>query len=141
MIGSVAKTQAPVDNDKLIEQAKKVRERAHAAYSGFFVGAALLDEHGELHVGCNVENASFPEGSCAEANAIGAMVASGGRKIMTIAVVGGKDEFEDCAPCGGCRQRIREFSSDETRIIVMGSDGNFVEHSIDELLPKSFQLK
>ena len=141
MIGSVAKTQAPVDNDKLIEQAKKVRERAHAAYSGFFVGAALLDEHGELHGGCNVENASFPEGSCAEANAIGARVASGGRKIMTIAVVGGKDALEDCTPCGGCRQRIREFSSDETRIIAMSGDGDFVAHSIDELLPKSFQLK
>ena len=131
----------PVDDNKLIEEAKKVRERAHAAYSGFFVGAALLDENNQLHVGCNVENSAFPEGSCAEANAIGAMVANGGRKIATIAVVGGRKQLEDCAPCGGCRQRIREFSSGETRIIVMGSDGDFVEHSIDELLPISFQLK
>lgn len=131
----------PVDDNKLIEEAKKVRERAHAAYSGFFVGAALLDENDQLHVGCNVENSSFPEGSCAEANAIGAMVANGGRKIATIAVVGGKDELEDCTPCGGCRQRIREFSSDETRIICLSDDGDFVEHSMDELLPTSFQLK
>ncbi len=130
-----------MDDRKLIEEAKKVRDRAYAVFSGFFVGAALLDENDQLHVGCNVENSAFPQGSCAEANAIGAMVANGGRKIVTIAVVGGKDELEDCAPCGGCRQRIREFSNDDTRIIAMNGSGDFVEYSIDELLPKSFQLK
>ncbi len=130
-----------MDDRKLIEEARKVRDRAYAPFSGFFVGAALLDENDQLHVGCNVENSSFPEGSCAEANAIGAMVAKGSKKIVTIAVVGGKDELEDCAPCGGCRQRIREFSSDDTRIIAMSSGGDFVEYSIDELLPTSFQLK
>ena len=130
-----------MDDRKLIEEARKVRDRAYAPFSGFFVGAALLDENDQLHVGCNVENSSFPEGSCAEANAIGAMVAKGSKKIVTIAVVGGKDELEDCAPCGGCRQRIREFSSDDTRIIAMSSRGDFVEYSIDQLLPKSFQLK
>ena len=130
-----------MDDIKLIEEAKKVRDRAYAPFSGFFVGAALLDENDQLHVGCNVENSSFPEGSCAEANAIGAMVAKGGKKIVTIAVVGGKDELEDCAPCGGCRQRIREFSSDDTRIVAMSGSGDFVEYSVDELLPKSFQLK
>ena len=130
-----------MDDIKLIEEAKKVRDRAYAPFSGFFVGAALLDENDQLHVGCNVENSSFPEGSCAEANAIGAMVAKGGEKIVTIAVVGGKDELEDCAPCGGCRQRIREFSSDDTRIVAMSGSGDFVEYSVDELLPKSFQLK
>ena len=130
-----------MDDIKLIEEAKKVRDRAYAPFSGFFVGAALLDENDQLHVGCNVENSSFPEGSCAEANAIGAMLAKGGKKIGTIAVVGGKDELEDCAPCGGCRQRIREFSSDDTRIIAMSGSGDFVEYSVDQLLPKSFQLK
>jgi cytidine deaminase len=130
-----------MDDIKLIEEAKKVRDRAYAPFSGFFVGAALLDENDQLHVGCNVENSSFPEGSCAEANAIGAMLAKGGKNIVTIAVVGGKDELEDCAPCGGCRQRIREFSSDDTRIIAMSGSGDFVEYSVDELLPKSFQLK
>jgi len=129
-----------VDDKQLIEEAKKVRKRAHAAYSGFFVGAALLDENDTLHVGCNVENSSFPEGSCAEANAIGAMVANGGTKIRTIAVVGGRKQLVDCTPCGGCRQRIREFSSTGTRIIVMGDDGSFVEYGMDALLPKSFQL-
>jgi len=130
-----------MDDRKLIEEAKKVRDRAYAVFSGFFVGAALLDENDQLHVGCNVENSSFPEGSCAEANAIGAMVAKGGKKIVTIAVVGGKGELEDCAPCGGCRQRIREFSNDDTRIIALSGSGDFVEYNIDELLPKSFQLK
>ncbi len=130
-----------MDDRKLIEEARKVRDRAYAPFSGFFVGAALLDENDQLHVGCNVENSSFPEGSCAEANAIGAMVAKGSKKIVAIAVVGGKDELEDCAPCGGCRQRIREFSSNDTRIIAMSGSGDFVEYSIDELLPKSFQLK
>ena len=130
-----------MDDRELIDEAMKVRDRAYAVFSGFFVGAALLDDNDQLHVGCNVENSAFPQGSCAEANAIGAMVAEGGSKIVTIAVVGGKDELEDCTPCGGCRQRIREFSSDDTRIITMSSSGDFVEYSMDELLPKSFQLK
>ena len=129
------------DNDQLIAAAKKVRERAHAAYSGFYVGAALQDENGDIYTGCNVENASFPQGSCAEGNAIGAMVAAGGRKIVAIAVVGGHTQLEDCSPCGGCRQSIREFSDDDTKIIVMDKSGEFMEYSIEDLLPMSFQLK
>jgi len=129
------------DNEKLIELAKKVRDRAHAAYSGFHVGAALRDERGDIYTGCNVENASFPEGSCAEANAIGAMIAAGGKRIEAIAVVGGHTQLEDCSPCGGCRQRIREFANDDTRIIVLDAGGEFVEYGIDDLLPMSFQLK
>ena len=131
----------PPDKDKLIKEAKKVRALAYAPFSGFFVGAALLDENGRMYSGCNVENSSFPEGSCAEANAIGAMVAGGGRKIAMIAVVGGRDTHEDCTPCGGCRQRVREFSDDNTRIVVMDSDGGFADYGIDELLPMSFQLR
>lgn len=130
----------PDNNDQLIAAAKRVRERAHAIYSCFFVGAALQDEHGNIYTGCNVENSSFPEGSCAEANAIGAMVAGGGKKIDVIAVVGGHEKLEDCAPCGGCRQRIREFADNDTRIIVLDESGEFVEYRIDDLLPKSFQL-
>ena len=129
------------NHDNLIAEAKKVRDRAHAAYSGFFVGAALKDEHGNVYTGCNVENSAFPQGSCAEANAIGAMIAGGGKMIAAIAVVGGHKQLEDCTPCGGCRQRIREFSDDDTRIIVLDSGGEFVEYSIDDLLPMSFQLK
>lgn len=131
----------PSNQDQLISAAKKARDQAHAPYSGFFVGAALLDEHGNIYIGCNVENASLPEGNCAEASAIGAMVAAGGRKIDTIAVVGGHSQLEDCTPCGGCRQRIREFADDDTRIIALDASGEFVEYSIEDLLPKSFQLK
>ena len=131
----------PDNDDQLIKAAKKVREQAHAPYSGFLVGAALQDEHGNVYLGCNVENASFPEGNCAETSAIGAMVAAGGRKIDTIAVVGGHTQLEDCTPCGGCRQRIREFADDNTRIIALDASGEFVEYSIEDLLPKSFQLK
>ena len=129
------------NQDELIKAAKKVRDQAHAPYSGFFVGAALQDEHGDIYLGCNVENSSFPEGNCAEASAIGAMVAAGGRKIVAIAVVGGHSQLEDCAPCGGCRQRIREFADNDTRIIALDASGDFVEYSIEDLLPKSFQLK
>ena len=129
------------DHDNLIAEAKKVRAHAHAAYSDFFVGAALQDDNGHIYTGCNVENSAFPQGSCAEANAIGAMVAGGGKKIDVIAVVGGHKQLENCTPCGGCRQRIREFSDDDTRIIVLDGSGEFVEYSIDELLPMSFQLK
>ena len=129
------------NQDELIKAAKKVRDQAHAPYSGFFVGAALQDEHDDIYLGCNVENSSFPEGNCAEASAIGAMVAAGGRKIVAIAVVGGHSQLEDCAPCGGCRQRIREFADNDTRIIALDASGDFVEYSIEDLLPKSFQLK
>jgi cytidine deaminase len=131
----------PNNKDQLIAAAKKVRDQAHAPYSGFLVGAALQDEQGNLYIGCNVENSSLPEGNCAETSAIGAMVAAGGRKIVTIAVVGGHTQLEACAPCGGCRQRIREFADVNTRIIALEASGEFVEYGIDDLLPKSFQLK
>ncbi len=129
-----------VDEQQLIDAAKEVRPNAHAPYSGYLVGAALVDDTGAMHTGCNVENAAFPEGSCAEANAIGSMVAAGGKRIVAIAAVGGADEIEACTPCGGCRQRILEFADENTRIILLG-DGNKIEiYSIDELLPAAFRL-
>ena len=129
-----------VDEQQLIDAAKEVRPNAHAPYSGYRVGAALIDDTGALHTGCNVENAAFPEGTCAEANAIGSMVASGGRRIVAIAAVGGADEIEACTPCGGCRQSILEFADENTRIILIG-DGNRIDsYSIDELLPVAFRL-
>jgi len=100
----------------------------------------LLDEQGDMHVGCNVENASYPEGSCAEANAIGAMVAAGGEAIRIIVVVGGHNDVEDCTPCGGCRQKIAEFATPETRIVLIRPGGHTREFKIDELLPRSFHL-
>jgi len=129
-----------VDEQLLIDAAKKVRPNAHAPYSGYLVGAGLIDDTGTLHTGCNVENAAFPEGTCAEANAIGSMVAAGGKRIVAIAAVGGTDDIEACTPCGGCRQRILEFADENTRIIVLGEGNRIDSYSIDELLPAAFRL-
>lgn len=129
-----------VDEQRLIDAATDVRQNAHAPYSGYRVGAAVLDENGNVHTGCNVENAAYPEGSCAEANAIGAMVAAGGQKIVAIAAVGGAKDIEACTPCGGCRQRIREFADDNTRIILVGEGQRTSSYTTDELLPASFSL-
>jgi len=130
-----------VDDKQLIEAAKAARQNAHAPYSNYFVGAAIVDEKGDVHKGCNVENAAYPEGNCAEANAIGAMVAAGGKKISVIAAVGGSDTLEFCTPCGGCRQSILEFSDENTRIILINDEGQIQKHSIDELLPLAFRLR
>ena len=139
-------------NDKqLFDAADEARGRAHAPYSGFRVGAALRDERGRIFAGCNVENASYPEGICAEANAIGSMVTDGGRLIRAVAVVGTVDEQTDggstsafsaigaCMPCGGCRQRILEFADDQTRILLRTADGDTFERRIEDLLPESFR--
>lgn len=130
-----------MDDEQLIEAAKAARKNAHAPYSNYYVGAALIDDRGETHSGCNVENAAYPEGNCAEANAIGAMVASGGKKISVIAAVGGSDDLEFCTPCGGCRQSILEFSDDNTRVILLDEEGAIQKFSIDELLPLAFRLR
>jgi len=130
-----------VDDEQLIEEAKEARDNAHAPYSNYFVGAAIVDDQGAVHVGCNVENAAYPEGNCAEANAIGAMIAAGGKKISVIAAVGGSDSLEFCTPCGGCRQSILEFSDKDTRIILIDEDGEIQKFSIDELLQHAFRLR
>ena len=130
-----------IDERQLIDAAKEVRPNAHAPYSGYRVGAALIDETGTLHTGCNVENAAFPEGTCAEANAIGSMVAAGGKRIVAIAAVGGADEIEACTPCGGCRQSILEFADENTRVILIGEGKQIDSYSIAELLPAAFKLR
>ena len=129
-----------IDDQALIDAAKKVRRHAYAPYSGYHVGAALLDDTGQIHSGCNVENAAFPEGVCAEANAIGSMVAAGGKRIVAIAAVGGRDDIEVCTPCGGCRQKILEFADEVSRVLLIGDDGGIESYSIEELLPSSFRL-
>lgn len=134
-------TVMPGAEKQLVAAAKKVRANAYAPYSGYHVGAALIDETGALHIGCNVENAAFPEGFCAEANAIGAMVTAGGKRIVAIAAIGGATEIEACTPCGGCRQRIHEFADENTRIILIGENLKTVSYSISELLPAGFQLR
>jgi cytidine deaminase len=128
------------DDEALIEAAKAVRTRAHAPYSHYFVGSAVLDENGRIHSGCNVENAAYPEGICAETSAIAAMVAAGGKRIVAIAAVGGHGTVAACTPCGGCRQRIREFSDRNTRIVLLDEHGKPRRYTIEELLPASFHL-
>jgi cytidine deaminase len=126
-------------DQELIDAALAVRENAYCPYSGFKVGAALVDDQGQMHVGCNVENAAYPQGNCAEASAIGAMVSAGGKTIVTIAVAGGSDAVTACTPCGGCRQRISEFSDAQTRVIVIDDDG-WHTYTMEELLPASFHM-
>ena len=129
-----------MNDEQLLDAARTVREMAYCPYSEFQVGAAIIDENGNVHVGCNVENAAYPQGSCAEAGAISAMVAAGGQRIVTIAVAGGGDKTRACPPCGGCRQRIHEFSDEKTRIIFKDNDEKWHTYSMDELLPSSFHL-
>ena len=129
-------------DDELLDLARQVRDKAHCPYSGFSVGAALVDENGNVHLGCNVENAAYSNVSCAEAGAISAMVAGGGTRIARIAVAGGStgEGSRACTPCGGCRQRIDEFADENTRIIVKDNDENWHSYSVAELLPSSFHL-
>lgn len=128
-------------DEELLQAARVVRDKAYCPYSNFRVGAALLDENGNVHVGCNVENAAYPQGSCAEAGAISAMVATGGNRIVTIAIAGGDENTtRACTPCGGCRQRIHEFADEATRIIVKDDDDAWHTYTMDDLLPSSFHL-
>jgi cytidine deaminase len=123
---------------ELIAAACAVREHAYAPYSGYAVGAAVRAEDGSIHVGCNVENAAFPEGLCAEAAAIAAMVASGRRRLGAAAVVGG-DAAHPAMPCGGCRQRLMEFAAPDARVAVADAGGVLLcEHALADLLPQAF---
>lgn len=124
----------------LLEHASAARARAYAPYSRYRVGAAVLDNLGNIHTGCNVENASYPLGSCAEANAIAAMVAADGERIARLAIVGGREHPELCVPCGGCRQRIAEFADDQTLVILRDADERIVQCTLEDLLPMRFQL-
>lgn len=123
-------------DSRLLDAALAAMASAHAPYSKFQVGAAILAEDGQIYAGCNVENAAYPEGSCAETGAIAAMVLGGGRRVQEIAVVGSGSD--PCVPCGGCRQRIREFADAHTKIHVCGPDGAHRTFTCDELLPLSF---
>jgi cytidine deaminase len=122
--------------DDLFSAAKAAQQRAYAPYSRFKVGAALLADDGAVYPGCNVENAAYPVGACAEAGAISAMVAGGARAIRAILVLGDGEAL--VTPCGACRQRIREFAMPETPILIAGPDGIRARFSLAELLPASF---
>jgi cytidine deaminase len=122
--------------DSLFEAARDIQPRAYAPYSRFKVGAAIATSSGKVFTGCNVENAAYPVGSCAEAGAISAMVAGGESRIATIVVMGEGENL--VTPCGGCRQRIREFAAPNATIHIAGPEGIRKSFTIEELLPSSF---
>ena len=122
--------------DDLLHLAQRMMLRAHAPYSKFHVGAALRAEDGSIHGGCNVENAAYPQGLCAEAGAISALVAAGHKQILECVVVGPGSEV--ITPCGGCRQKLREFAADDTPVLVAGPAGERARYTLGELLPASF---
>lgn len=120
----------------LIEQARAVRENAHAPYSKFKVGAAVQAASGAVYVGCNVENVAYPEGTCAEAGAIAAMVAAGETQIASVAVIA--DSPTPVSPCGGCRQKIAEFAGEDVVVTLATTDGTVLDTTVSALLPASF---
>ena len=120
----------------LIAAARDVRAHAHAPYSKFAVGAAVLDEQGRIHAGCNVENAAYPQGWCAEASALAVMIAAGGRRVHALAVCA--VAHAPVPPCGGCRQKLREFADDDCPIWVADLGGLRATFTLGQLLPHSF---
>jgi len=136
------------DFDRLFAAASAARARAYAPYSNYAVGAALLADDGNVYAGCNIENASFPEGWCAETTAIGHLVMGGGKRIVRAVVVASRIDGERvpggrfCTPCGGCRQRLMEFAaSPATEIWAADPDGASQRFTMAELLPAGFVLE
>ena len=120
----------------LKDAATQVSKRAYAPYSNFHVGAALRTTSGTVHVGCNVENAAYPEGTCAEAGAIAAMIAAGDTRIAEVYVVAsGPDPV---APCGGCRQKLAEFADADVTVTMASISGAEVQTTVGALLPGAF---
>src|SRR5689334_15500228 len=125
-----------VTDKELFAAAEAVRVRAYAPYSRFHVGAAILADDGKIYSGCNIENAAYPIGNCAEPSAIAAMIAGGGKRIKRIYVTG--PGSAPVTPCGGCRQRIREFADQDVVVISHGVDGQPLHQTVAQLLPHSF---
>ncbi|MEP0314075.1 MAG: cytidine deaminase [Hyphomonas sp.] len=124
--------------ERLQAAASAAREHAHAPYSKFKVGAAVLDDQGRVFAGCNMENAAYPLGTCAEAVALGAMVVAGGKTCTHVLVIGGEG---DLSPCGGCRQRIAELCSPDCVVYALAADGTALkEWKMADLLPHAFEL-
>lgn len=123
----------------LLKAATEVRENAHAPYSNFKVGAALRTKTGTIYSGCNVENVAYPEGTCAEAGAIAAMCAAGEREIAEVLVIA--DAPLPVTPCGGCRQKLAEFSGGDVQITMTTTEGNRMSMTMAELLPGAFTNK
>ena len=131
-----------MDNWQLIKEALKARENSYAPYSHFAVGAAVLTKDGQVYTGCNIENASYGATNCAERTAIFKAVSEGHKEFVKIAIVGGKkgEEITEYAyPCGVCRQVMAEFCNPvHMQIIVAKSETEYIEKTMDELLPLSF---
>jgi cytidine deaminase len=125
-----------VSDADLFAAAEAIRAKAYAPYSKFQVGVALLADDGKVYSGCNVENAAYPIGNCAEASAIAAMIAGGGKRIKRVYVTG--PGALPVTPCGGCRQRLREFADLDITVISHGVEGAPLTQTLGQLLPHSF---
>ena len=123
---------------KLQDKALSTQKNAHVPYSDFKVGAAVLSDSNTMYSGCNVENAAYPLGQCAEATAIGNMVAAGDKRLAAVTIASPDDNF--CYPCGGCRQKIAEFADDEVVVTLVNQRGETKQHTIGELLPYAFRF-
>lgn len=126
------------DLDELFEAARAVREKAYAPYSNFLVGAAFRTPDGTIFTGCNVENASYPVSVCAEGGAASAMIAAGYREVCEAVVIG---DAALCTPCGMCRQRFKEFGTDDLVVHVADLNGIKRSFTLNELLPAAFELE
>ena len=121
---------------KLLQAALEARDNAYAPYSGFKVGAAVRCPDGTIFAGCNVENVAYPEGMCAEAGAIAAMIAAGRTEIAEVLVVA--DAPVVIAPCGGCRQKLAEFAPPRTIVVLARPNGERTQTTVGDLLPGAF---
>ena len=124
------------DDSDIVAAARAAMAKAYAPYSQFKVGAAVRGESGRLYAGCNIENASYSQGWCAEASAIAAMVTAGETRIVEAAIMGGGEA--PCTPCGGCRQKLHEFAGDDMSIHICGPQGLRQTVTLGELLPLAF---
>lgn len=135
-LGPVATELSEAQRQSLWLAALAAHAAAYAPYSRFRVGAAVLDEQGRIHAGCNVENAAYPQGVCAEAGALSAMVLAGGRRVCAVLVLGQGERW--VTPCGGCRQKIREFVNSDVPILLADENGLRASLTLQALLPYSF---
>ncbi len=136
---------AEYDKKELIKAAIEVRKNAYAPYSGFYVGAALLAESGKVYTGANVENSSFPVGTCAERSAFAAAISSGERKFTAVCIVGEKNNnpllgADYCMPCGMCRQFMTEFCDKDFEIISAKNEEDYKVSRLGDLMPGAFML-
>lgn len=133
-------TLTDTQQQALLAAARNAQRKAYAPYSNYQVGAAVLDDQGRIHAGCNMENAAYPEGLCAEAAALSAMVLAGSTQAKAVLVVGngGKNNSAWTTPCGGCRQKLREFGAPDMPILSANDSALGPRYTLGDLLPESF---